>query len=90
MTQLPEKITIDQVTELLIPQLEKLDLKKEEIDINSSLLEQGILDSISFLEFIVDLEEKFNKDLDFSNINPSEFSSIRKINEMLNNGNKDT
>lgn len=85
-----KNITIDQVIDVLVPQLKILDLKKEDINIDRSLLEQGVLDSISFLEFVVDLEDRFNSEIEFEGLDPSEFSSIKKITELLNNGNTDS
>jgi acyl carrier protein len=51
------------------------------------LLNQGILDSMSFLEFIVDIESAFNIELDFSELDPSEFTSIDNIVKLIENGN---
>ncbi len=81
------KINANQLIEILEPRLKELGLNKMDIDSKISLLEQGILDSISFLEFMIDIESQFNIELDFSELDPSEFTSIDKILELTNNEN---
>jgi len=81
------KINVNQLIEILEPRLKELGLTRMDIDRKTSLLEQGILDSISFLEFMMDIESKFNIELDFSELDPSEFTSIDKILKLTNNEN---
>ena len=82
-----ENKTKNKIIELLQPKLEELGLLVNDIDMNESLLNQGILDSMSFLEFIVDIESNFNIQFDFSELDPSEFTSIEKIIKHIENGN---
>ena len=81
------KINANQLIEILEPRLKELGLTRMDIDRKTSLLEQGILDSISFLEFMMKIESEFNIELDFSELEPSEFTSIDKILKLTNNEN---
>jgi len=79
--------TASKLLDILNSRLELLGLVKEDIDINISLLEQGVLDSLSFLEYVTEIEKKFNIEFDFSELDPSEFNSITKLSNLINNGN---
>ena len=81
------KNNINDLLELLKDRLELLDVTVEEVDIEQSLFEQGILDSISFLEFMIEVESKFDLELDFSELDPTEFNSIEKLSKIIENGN---
>lgn len=63
--------------------LNELDLQPNEVSIEESLLQQGILDSITFLEFIVHLEEVFKVDFDFSDLDPTQFTSIQSLVQLI-------
>ena len=82
-----ENMTKNKIVELLRPKLEELGLSVNDLDVTESLLNQGILDSMSFLEFIVDIESAFNIELDFSELDPSEFTSIDNLVKLIENGN---
>lgn len=75
----------DKVIEILKTKIEDLDINNNEINNQISLLEQGILDSMSFLEFTVELETEFDIEFDFSEIEPSQFTSIDGILKIINN-----
>lgn len=78
--------TKKKVIELLNPKLEELGLNESDLNINESLLNQGILDSMSFLEFLGEIESVFNIEFDFSELDPSEFTSIENIVKLIENG----
>ncbi len=61
---------------LIEPKADALGLKVTEIDLDDNLVELGIFDSVSFLEFISSLETECDIEIDFSELDPSEFSSI--------------
>lgn len=75
-----------EVIQLLKPRLDELGVPESDVDMNESLLSQGILDSMSFLEFTVELESKFDVEFDFSESDPSEFTSIENIVKHIQNG----
>lgn len=82
-----QNTTKKKLIELLQPKLEELGLSVSDIDSKESLLNQGILDSMSFLEFTVDIESTFNIEFDFSELDPSEFTSIDNLVKLIENGN---
>lgn len=84
-----EKIIQIQLLEILEPKLELFNISLDEVAVDESLLELGILDSMSFLDFIVSLEEKFQIEIDFSDMEPSDFSTIQQLSKIIfqnNNG----
>lgn len=82
-----ENTTRNKLIELLQPKLEELGLSISEIETKESLLNQGILDSMTFLEFTVGIESTFNIEFDFSELDPSEFTSIDNLVKLIENGN---
>jgi acyl carrier protein len=82
-----KQMTKNKLIELLKPKLNAFGLSIDDIDTKESLLNQGILDSMSFLEFTVDIESTFNIEFDFSELDPSEFTSIDNIVKLIENGN---
>ncbi len=54
---------------------------KENKDID--LLENEILDSLAFLELITALEEKFNVEIQPTQVNPNIWRSVEKIAELI-------
>ncbi|MBN4078009.1 acyl carrier protein [Nitrospina gracilis] len=78
-----EKIIQTQLLNLLKPKLELFNISLDEVKVDDSLLELGILDSMSFLDFIVSLEEKFEMELDFSDMEPSEFFTIQQLSKII-------
>jgi len=80
-----ENIIKTKIIELLNSKLEQLGISESELDLSESLLNQGILDSMSFLEFIVEIESTFLIEFDFSELDPSEFTSIVNLIEQIKN-----
>ena len=77
----------DEIFKLLQPRLTDFGLNKEDVLINESLLSQGILDSVSFLEFLTEIESLFHIEIDFSDLDTSEFTSIEKLIKIVGNEN---
>jgi acyl carrier protein len=50
-----------------------------DLDINMSLLDEGILDSLTTIELITKLEEIFNINIDFDELNHQNFNTITNI-----------
>ena len=65
--------------DLMQDRFNDLGLKPNEIDENTSLLGQGIYDSLAFVEFIGDIEETFDVEIDFDEMDASEFTSIKSL-----------
>jgi len=78
-----EKSVQIQLLNILKPKLELFNKDPGEVALDESLMELGILDSMSFLEFIVSLEEIFQTELDLSEMEPSEFSTIQQLSKLI-------
>lgn len=48
-------------------------------DLDSNLIQEGILDSLGFINLLMTLESEFDLDIDFSELDPSEFTTIRGL-----------
>jgi acyl carrier protein len=56
----------------------------EDIDNSTDLIESGILDSLSIVYLVTQLEDKYNITIDENKILPDNFKSVDKIIELLN------
>ena len=65
----------------IIENLIGYDKLKENVDID--LLENEILDSLAFIELITILEEKFNIEIQPTQVEPNTWRSVKKIAELV-------
>ncbi len=65
----------------IIENLTGYDKLKENVDID--LLENEILDSLAFIELITILEEKFNIEIQPTQVEPNTWRSVKKIAELV-------
>lgn len=70
---------------LLDNRLQLLGVKSDDVAHDVSLFEQGIVDSISFMELIVSIEDEFGMEIDFSDMEPSEFDTIENLSKIISN-----
>lgn len=70
---------------LLENRLNLLGLDSTDVVHDVSLFDQGIVDSISFMELIVAIEDEFDLELDFSEMEPSEFDTIENLGNIILN-----
>lgn len=56
----------------------------EEIDEDTELIESGLLDSMSILVLVTELEEEYKMTIDEKLVVPERFVSVKKIVEFLN------
>lgn len=70
---------------LLENRLQLLGIESTDVAHDISLFDQGIVDSISFMELIVSIDEEFDVELDFSDMEPSEFDSIENLSKIISN-----
>lgn len=73
-----------QMEEKIIEIIENLtgyDKLKENVDID--LLENEILDSLAFIELMTILEEKFNIEIQPTQVEPNTWRSVKKIAELV-------
>ena len=65
----------------IIENLTGSDKLKENVDID--LLENEILDSLAFIELMTILEEKFNIEIQPTQVEPNTWRSVKKIAELV-------
>ncbi len=71
--------------DIIIEIIEELtDFKGLRENKNIDLLENEILDSLAFIELINSLEEKFNVEIQPTQVNPDTWRSVEKISELVN------
>lgn len=80
-----EDAVLDAVLSELEHRVSGVGLSLAEVDRNTSLISQGALDSLSFLEFLTAIEDRFGIELDFSEMDPDEFSSVDRLVELIEN-----
>lgn len=59
------------------------DTKAAEVDETINLIEYGILDSLDFISMLMELEMRFELDLDFEDVEPTTFTSIQGLCSLL-------
>ncbi len=70
----------EKIVEIIVNLTEFKELK-ENRDID--LLENEILDSLAFIEFITSLEEEFDIEIQPTQVNPDTWRSVKKITELV-------
>lgn len=68
-----------QVVEKLKSWLRKMNPDAGEINIDSLLMEEGILDSFQFVNFLLYIEEILGHQIDRSNVIPESFATLEVI-----------
>jgi acyl carrier protein len=80
-----------QKQEDLIPELKQCLSENSDIDAamleqlgpRDSLVEKGILDSLSTMKFVIALEKRFDVQINFNKINGKNFSTLEKIEKFI-------
>lgn len=74
-----EQTVIDQLKDIIAEQLD-VNIKREEIEADISLFEDGVgLDSIAIMEFITLIEESFEFQFEDDDLNHTTFQSLRTL-----------
>lgn len=63
----------------LMDYLKHLEVDVSKLDYSDNLLELGWIDSMGFLELIAAIETQFDLNVDFSDIDPSEFTTLNGL-----------
>lgn len=80
-----EENVIDQLKHIIADELE-MNIKLKEIDENISLFEEGIgLDSVTLMEYIVLIEERFGLRFSEEELNIEPFSNLRTLAHHISN-----
>lgn len=56
---------------------------KKEIKENENFIESGAIDSLAFIEILQEIEEEFEKSIDFDEIEPNQITTIIGLKEYL-------
>ncbi len=72
---------------LLVARLDSLGLDASDVNGDLNLITTGILDSVSFLEFIAEVEDELGIELDFGELDPSNFTSIGALAKIIESRN---
>lgn len=75
----------DKLFTVLSSRLDKLGIEADDIDQSTSLLEQGVLDSMGFIEFITNIEITFDIEFDFEDMDANDFTSIEQLVQLVLN-----
>lgn len=75
----------DKLFTVLSSRLAKLGIEADDIDQSTSLLEQGVLDSLGFIEFITNIEITFDIEFDFEDMDANDFTSIEQLVQLVLN-----
>ena len=73
-----EKIK-EKIYALMKNRLKRLGMNTSDVDEYSSLLGQGIYDSMAFIELISEIEKCFDIEIDFEEMDASDFLSVNQI-----------
>ncbi len=79
----PEEIK-SKLFKLMQPRLQRLGIQESDIDEHESLLGQGVFDSMAFIEFITQMEEEFDIEMDFEEMDASDFTSVSQLINIIN------
>lgn len=82
MSEITEKIL-----DMLEERLQLLGLTRTDVALDKSILDQGILDSISFLELLTQIEQELGLVFDFGEMEPSDFNTLDKLSKIIEDEN---
>lgn len=64
------------LAEVLAPLIERHDLRAADLAMDCNLVAEGLLDSFAFIELIADIEDRIGAELDLSEMDPAEFTTV--------------
>ena len=74
-----EKLIVSYIENELV---QKGSVKEFELE-NDDLIENGIIDSLGFLDLILYVEERLEIDLDLSNVKPSNLTKVKSLTQII-------
>ena len=79
----PKKLLGEKIRRLVIGKF-NLDIEPQDISAEQSLIELGVgVDSVSTLEFIMELEEEFGVSIDESDVPPGILETVDSLSEFI-------
>jgi acyl carrier protein len=78
-----KEVLREQVRRLVVGKF-NLDIEPQDISAEQSLIELGVgVDSVSTLEFIMELEEEFGVSIDESEVDPGVLETVESLSEFI-------
>ena len=78
-----KKVLGEKIRQLVIGKF-NLDISPQDISAEQSLIELGVgVDSVSTLEFIMELEEEFGVSIDESEVSPEVLETVENLSEFI-------
>ena len=74
---------IDCILGLLQPTLKLSGLTSADVNHDESLLQQGLMDSIHFIDLITQLETEFDIVIEFDDLDVSDFTSVTQLAQLV-------
>lgn len=71
------------ILQLLQEKIIRSGLNPEELDQSASLLMQGVLDSLSFIEFLTELEAHFDVTIEFDSLDIADLTSVQQLAQLI-------
>lgn len=69
----------NQVKEFILEELTKRVGDLSDKDTDANFIESGIIDSFGFLELLMAIEQKFGAQINFADLDPSEFTTLEGL-----------
>jgi acyl carrier protein len=67
------------IKEFILGELRKRAGDIENINMEENLIESGVIDSFGFLELLMSLEQEFNIQINFAELDPAEFTTLEGL-----------
>ena len=77
------KPSANQLKAFLTGRIQEKQAANTPLDPNENLIESGLFDSLDFISLISEIETRFNLDLDFSELDPVEFTTYQGLMQHL-------
>ena len=77
---------VRQIRAFLIGKLSELaGGEASDVDEEENLVSQGLIDSLGFIELVTAIEKNYNVEIDFSELEPEEFMSVKGLVQQISN-----
>ncbi len=70
---------MDNIKHIIINTAEEFGVDLSNIDENQSLIETGVMDSMAFVNILLELEDQLNIEIDFENVQIDKITSINGL-----------
>ena len=67
------------IFKLLGPKLEEAGLSEQTLDLDASLIELGVIDSFTFVDILLALQDELGAEIDFMELDPDDFASVEGL-----------